>query len=119
MKKIKLLLITLVTITIIVATLGCSSSTSSSMYKDGTYEGTSDLGMHSGLKVSVTVTDGKISDVSVIEHGETEGIGTIAFDKLEEAIIAAQSTEVDSISGATKTSGGIKDAVNTALEQAK
>ncbi|AFL99047.1 hypothetical protein Desde_0596 [Desulfitobacterium dehalogenans ATCC 51507] len=88
-------------------------------YKDGTYEGTSDAGIHPGLKVSVVVKDGKIAEVNVVEHQETDGIGSIAIEKLPSLIVEAQSTEVDSVTGASLSSGAIKEAVNKALEQAK
>ena len=41
------------------------------------------------LKVAVTVTDGKISQVKVTSHQETEGVGTRAIDELPAAIVAA------------------------------
>jgi len=84
-------------------------------YKDGTYEGTRDAGIHPGLKVSVVIKDGKIAEVNVIEHNETEGIGSVALEKLSEAIVEAQSTEVDSVTGASLSSAAIKEAVNKAL----
>lgn len=96
---------------------GCGNSGPS--FKDGTYEGNSDAGMHAGLKVSVLVEGGSITKIDIVEHGETEGIGTVAFEPLTKAIVEAQSTEVDSVSGASKTSAAIKEAVNAALTQAK
>lgn len=88
-------------------------------YADGTYEGSSDAGIAPGLKVSVDVKDGKITTVNVIEHHETEGIGTLAIEELPALIIEAQSTDVDSVSGATTSSTAIKEAVDKALAQAK
>ncbi|EHL05465.1 FMN-binding domain protein [Desulfitobacterium hafniense DP7] len=88
-------------------------------YKDGTYESSSDAGIHPGLKVSVVVKEGKIAEVKVVEHQETDGIGTVAIEKLPSLIIEAQSTEVDLVTGASLSSGAIKEAVNKALEQAK
>jgi uncharacterized protein with FMN-binding domain len=117
MKRTKFMILSVILIAVSAITLGCGSSTA--VYTDGTYEGTSDAGMHEGLKVSVSVKDGKISEVSIIEHDETEGIGTSAFGPVTEAIVDAQSTDVDSVSGATKTSNAIKEAVDGALAQAK
>lgn len=87
-------------------------------YNDGTYEGTG-KGIEEGLKVSVTVEGGKIAEVKVIEHNETDGIGTNAINSLPGKIVEAQSTEVDDVTGATLSSEAIKAAVNQALEQAK
>lgn len=96
-----------------------SSDKKTTSYKDGTYEGTSDAGMHPGLKVSVVVKDGKIAEVSVLEHGETEGVGTKAVEQLPAKIIEAQSTDVEPVSGASMSSKAIKEAVDQALSQAK
>ena len=67
------------------------------------------------LRVAVTMSDGKIESVQVIEHSETPGIGTRAVDALPQAIVKANSTEVDDVSGATVTSNAIKAAVRDAL----
>lgn len=75
-------------------------------------------GMGGPVKVKVTVDEGKISAVEVIEQNETVGIGDQAIAKLPDAIVQAQSIEVDSISGASVTSQAIKDAVADALAQA-
>ncbi len=58
----------------------------------------------------------KIYQVSVLEHSETEGIGTLAVDALPGAIVEAQSLAVDAVSGATVTSDAIKLAAAKALE---
>lgn len=79
--------------------------------------GTGD-GMGGPVKVKVTVDDGKIKNVEVIEHKETEGIGDQAVAKIPGAIVEAQSIEVDNVTGASVTSKAIKDAVADALAQA-
>ncbi|WP_018305917.1 FMN-binding protein [Desulfitobacterium hafniense] len=90
-----------------------------SAYKDGTYQGSSDKGVHPGLKVEVAVKDGKIAEVNVVENNETVGVGSIAVEQLPGKIVEAQSTDVDSISGASLSSAAIKEAVDIALEHAK
>ncbi|EHL07392.1 FMN-binding domain protein [Desulfitobacterium hafniense DP7] len=87
-------------------------------YKDGTYEGVGQ-GIHGEVKVSVTVAGGKLSEVKVIEHQETEGVGSVAAEILPGKILEAQGTEVETVSGATVTSAAIMDGVEKALEQAK
>lgn len=116
MKKTKTFIVSMILIAAASISLGCEQSSS---YIDGTYEGSSDSGMHAGLKVSVVVTEGKISEVTVVEHSETDGIGTVAIEPVAEAIVETQSTDVDSVSGATKTSTAIKEAVDAALAQAQ
>ena len=51
------------------------------------------------LKVAVTVEEGKITQVRVTEHKETEGVGTKAIDTLPDAIVQANSTQVDVVAG--------------------
>lgn len=84
-------------------------------YTDGTFEGVSDEGMSPGLKVSVTVEGGKITNVEVLEHDETPGFFEPAVEGIPAAIVAASSPDVDVVSGATFTSNGIMDAVKNAL----
>ncbi len=67
------------------------------------------------LKVSVTMNGDDITDVKVLEHSETEGVGTRAIDALPAMIEEADSIEVDSVSGATVTSNAIKQAVSQAI----
>lgn len=67
------------------------------------------------LKVAVTVSDGRIAQIRVTEHHETEGIGTKAIDELPAAIVKANGTQVDVVSGATYTSRAILDAVAQAM----
>ncbi len=86
---------------------------------DGTYDGTSDAGMHPDLKVSVTLEGGKIIDVKVISHDETEGISDPAIEGIPLAIVKENKTNVDVISGATYTSDAIMDATRNAFENAK
>lgn len=85
-----------------------------SLPADGVYEGSAN-GMGGELKVAVTVEGGKIADVTVNSHKETAGISDPAIEQIPAAIVAAQSTEVDGVSGATVTSDAIKAAVASAL----
>lgn len=70
------------------------------------------------IVVRVTLDNGAIAGVEVLEHGETEGIGTAAIDSLPATIVEAGSTDVDVVLGATLTSNGIKEAVEDALAKA-
>lgn len=76
------------------------------------------MGMGGSVKVKITVDGGKLTKVEVIEHAETPGIGTFAIDKLPDAIVAAQSADVDSVTGASLTSEAIKTAVREAMAKA-
>lgn len=85
---------------------------------DGEYEAVVD-GQYGELKVQVTITSGKISDVKVVSNNETEEIAEGALEMIPEKIVAANSVEVDAISGATLTTNRIRTAVVDCLNQAK
>lgn len=87
-------------------------------YNDGTYTGIAD-GYADNLKVQVDISGGKITNVEILSHNETPGFCEKAFDKVPAEIVEAQSTDVDTASGATYSSVGIINAVNKALETAK
>lgn len=108
-------LISLALILVLVATtlVGCGGA----KYTDGTWQGEGQ-GM-APLKVEVEVKEGKIANVTVLEHAETEGISEPALEQIPALIVEKNSTDVDAVAGATVTSNAIKDAVNKALENAK
>ena len=67
------------------------------------------------VEVEVITSPSQIFKVRVVNHTETDGIGTNAVDALPNAIVEAQSLAVDSVSGATVTSDAIKNAVASAM----
>lgn len=85
--------------------------------EDGTYEGTA-AGYIGDITVEVVVADGAITDVQVTSQEETEGIADEALETVPQAIVDENSTDVDTVSGATGTSNGIKEAVAQALQGA-
>lgn len=87
-------------------------------YTAGTYTGTA-KGFGGDVTATVTVTDSSIEKVELTGAGETAGIGTNAIEQLPDLIVSVQTAEVDAIAGATITSGAVKDAVLSALAQAK
>ena len=91
---------------------------SQNIYRDGTYTGTAQ-GYGGEIKVRVTISDQKIVSIEVTEHkGETRKYFEQA-SVLADQIVAAQSTNVDTVSGATLSSNGIINAVRDALNKAK
>lgn len=77
-------------------------------------------GMNSGLKLMVGInSNGEISGINVLGHDETAGIGTKVLDQanLDKWIGTKAASAVDSISGATYTSNGVKTAIQAALDQ--
>ena len=86
-------------------------------YKDGTYTGEAD-GFGGTVAVEVTVKDGKIEAVEVTSAEKEDSAYLAMAEDIIPNIIEAQSAEVDTISGATFSSTGIKNAAEQALEQA-
>ncbi len=86
-------------------------------YKDGTYEGTG-IGFGGEMKLKVKIKGGKITKISVVSKKDDEPFFTNA-KALFDQIIKKQSTNVDTISGATYSSNGIIEAVRDALSKAK
>lgn len=87
-----------------------------SAYKDGTYYGTG-TGFGGTLKVKVEISGGKISSIQIMENQDgSEYISKASA--LINTIIQNQSTNVDTVSGATYSSVGIIQAVRNALSQA-
>lgn len=90
-------------------------------YKDGTYTGEGQ-GMGGPITVTLTVTDGVIAVDEITESGETPGVGgkeAVTDGTFKLQIEEAQSAEIDGVTGATMTSGGVREAVEEALAQAK
>ena len=73
------------------------------------------VGMGGDVVVKVTMDGDAIASVEVVKHGETVGIGDKAIEAIPAAIVAAQSSEVDAVAGATVTSNAIMQAVKTAV----
>ena len=80
-----------------------------------TTSGTGD-GFSGKIKVDVVTTGEKIEDIKLVSDSETSHIISRAFPVLKERILKAQSPIVDSVSGASYTSFGIKKAVAEALK---
>ena len=70
------------------------------------------------LEVLLTYQDKKIQDLQVIKNHESE-MGQWSLDELPDKIIAANSADVDGITGASATSRAIKEATKDALQQAR
>ena len=85
-------------------------------YKDGTYYG-SGTGFGGPLKVMVEISGGKIASIQIVENSDGSDYISKAASLIN-SIITTQSTNVDTVSGATYSSVGIIQAVRDALSQA-
>lgn len=95
---------------------GTAASTGEAIYTPGTYTGTA-TGIGE-VKVTMTFSETAITDVVIDASNETESIGGVAAPTLKDALMAAQSTEIDNISGATITTNAVKKAAASCIEQA-
>ena len=86
-------------------------------YRDGTYQGEAD-GFGGTVAVEVTIENGKITGIEVTSAENEDGAYLSMAKDIIPKIIAAQSADVDTISGATFSSTGIKNASQEALEKA-
>lgn len=87
-----------------------------SAYKDGTYYGTG-KGFAGTMKVKVDIAGGKIASISIVSTKDGDSYVKSASSLLD-TIVEKQSTNVDTVSGATFSSRGIIAAVRSALSQA-
>ena len=88
------------------------------VYTDGVYTGTG-AGYGGTMKVQVTIKDGKIADIQIVSQSETGSYLERAKTLLQKIIDNNGTTGVSAVSGATRSSNGIFDAVNACLSQAE
>ena len=96
---------------------GSTEANGAVAWADGTYTEVA-TGKEGDFEVTVVIQGGCIASVTVGENQEAPDKGGVAIAQLPDKIVAAQSYEVDVVSGATVTSTGIKDDVAKALEKA-
>ena len=84
-------------------------------FEDGTFEGESQ-GYGGRIHVIVFVKNGYVETINADEHSAEDPAYYAMAETILQKIIDEQSTEVDTVSGATFSSAGLKDAVAAALE---
>lgn len=94
-----------------------SGNGGSANYKDGTYTGEAD-GFGGTIQVEVKIEKSKIAEINVISAEKEDGAYFSMAKDMIPKIIDAQSADIDTISGATFSSTGIKNASEQALEKA-
>lgn len=95
-----------------------SDAEAASPYADGTYNGEAQ-GYGGTVSVAVTIQDGTITDVAIISAKQEDAAYFDAAKGVIDEILEAQTTEVDTVSGATFSSNGILHAVADALGKAE
>lgn len=86
-------------------------------YKDGNYHA-ENQGMHDLVKVDAKIKNNKIVELQIDASKETKNIGQLAAPKMQAKILAAQSADVDVISGASVTSNAIKKDIQEIINEA-
>ncbi|GIO35475.1 hypothetical protein J41TS12_03360 [Paenibacillus antibioticophila] len=87
------------------------------LFTPGTYTGEAE-GLHSTIKVEVTVDANTIQSVKVLEQQDTEGVSDAVFETIPQKVVEGQSLKIDVVSGASISSNGLIDAIADALAKA-
>ena len=87
------------------------------LFTPGTYEAEA-MGFGGPVKVTVTVDENEITDVAIVGAQETPSLGGVAVETFGAVIVAAQTPNIDTLSGATVTSKAIIAAATQALTAA-
>jgi uncharacterized protein with FMN-binding domain len=133
MRRISLWL--LATVTMVVLLFSYRTSTNSAVQTDGaqvtaggensgggTYEGSVVSTRWGDVQVTITVANGKITDVAVpvypSDNHKDQEINAYALPILRQETLEAQSADIDAVSGATVTSNGYIESLQAALDAA-
>ena len=88
----------------------------------GTFKGETSQTRWGPVQVQVTLTDGKITDVSTLQYPNGDrrslSISSQVIPWLQDEVLQIQSAQINGISGATYTSGGFKASLASALQKA-
>ncbi|OKK09542.1 FMN-binding protein [Streptomyces sp. CB02400] len=89
---------------------------------NGTVTGDAARTQYGAVQVRLTVSGGKITKAEAVQApagGQSDQITSNAVPRLNQAAVAAQSAEIDAVSGATYTSSGYKKSLQSALDKAR
>ena len=86
-------------------------------YKDGVYTASAQ-GFGGLITVQVTITNGAISDVTILDASSETASYFARAKAVVSSVVSSGSPNVDTVSGATYSSNGILNAVKRALNQA-
>ena len=99
-----------------------TAAAASAGYRDGTYTGSDENAYYGRVQVQVTVTNHQIASVKVLDYPQdrrtSRYINSQALPQLKQEVIAADSSNIDTVSGATLTSEAYIRSLDSALQQA-
>lgn len=104
-----------------ISSVGCSSSNETvdneTGMTDGTYTSVQQ-GFGGEVSVTLTISNGKVTEAELVGDSETENVGQAALPELQTQILDEQSAEIDGVTGATVTSSAVKAGVQACLDEA-
>ncbi len=102
---------------------GGDDTAASATYADGVYVGPRVTNIKGGYQAQVTIEGGVITAVDPVEAGtqdpESLQVNSFAVPELEARVLAAQSANVDEVSGASFTSPAYIESIAGALDEAQ
>jgi len=87
----------------------------------GTFTGSPARTQYGPVQVQITVDNGKVTSAvgqQAATDGRSQMIASVAIPRLEQQAVAAQSANINGVSGASYTSGGFAKSLQSALKQA-
>lgn len=114
MRNFKRVLALCLALVMILLTAACQAKPVSNE-NSGVFTGES-KGKNGAIKVEVTIENAEIKDIKIVENHESDFTKNV-FEELPKAMIAANTAEVDVITGATLTSNAIIEAVKDAINK--
>ena len=91
-------------------------------YKNGTYTGDVADAYYGNVQVQAVVSNGALSNVVILDYPQdrsrSQSINSRAMPELVSEAIQAQSSNVNTVSGATDSSGAFRQSLSSALSQA-
>ena len=101
-------------LTLVVIVSGCAILGGSVSSGGEVYEGIGQ-GYRGPILVQVRVSEGRISEIIIVDSEEDRLVGGTAMEELIDAVIEYNSTDVDAVTGATESSRGFLEAVENAI----
>ncbi len=118
-KRASILLICMLMVVSLIS--GCTQqivgSPQASVFTSGTYT-SKGTGFGGELEIEVSFSETEITDVKILNHSETKNIGDLALERIKNQIVSQQTLAVEAVSGATRSSNAILEAVEDAVKQA-
>ena len=106
------------TLTALLTVLCMLLAVCAAMAEEDVFYGQNDHGVGGTIRVAVTMDGDTIKAIKTLQQMETRGLGTTAILQLTKDIVAANSLDVDTVSGATLSSIAFTGAVRQAVEEA-